>query len=90
VNVNVKRKDTTAWTGRGAGGRHQTLTITGQEVPKITAEETSVYLGLHIFLSLRWHNNAKCLTAKVLKRIEAIKTTRQDPNSLYGNHGDGG
>jgi hypothetical protein len=61
-----------------------------QEVPTITAEETYVYLDIHLSLSLRWHKNAKHLAAKVRTRIEAIETTRQDPKLVHGHLGDGG
>ena len=48
VNVDVQRKNKTAWTGPDSNNPHeQTMMIMGMEIPKIKAKDPYVYLGVH-------------------------------------------
>ena len=62
VNVDVKRKNKTAWTCPDSKKPHdQTMMIMGKEIPKIKATESYVYLGVHVSLKLKWRDNAKAM-----------------------------
>ena len=80
MNVDVKRKSKTAWTGPNTRNPYeQTLTMMGQEIPKIGAQHSYVYLGVHVFLSMQWRTNVNSMLDKVLTKLKGIETMTQDP-----------
>ena len=80
VNVDITRMNKTAWTGPiSKNPSEQHVTIMGTEIPMLKPSETYIYLGMHVSLMLQWHKNSKSITTRVLAKLAAIRTMRQDP-----------
>ena len=70
----------TAWTGPiSKNPSEQHVTIMGTEIPMLKPSETYIYLGMHVSLMLQRHKNSKSITTRVLAKLAAIRTMRQDP-----------